>query len=176
MPHDPVGNPVSLTASGSPACANRCRALWFLFLACFIAVGINGFISSHHAPMTIGNGSYSSSDALLKEFIGITDGSKKIIETFDADKSMRPQFVFWPAQNNNTSMSWQIISYLGWPRTVDGLAVDREHLRQGYNAVRARRYSAVWLFGFAPPDPLHPGSVIDRGLIYIPLAPGEYRP
>ena len=148
-------------------------AFWLLFVACFAAIGLRGFATSQHSPKAWGNGPYCSSDGLLLEFLGIKDGSYKILDAFQSVPSMRAQMVFWPARDNNTSMSWQVISYLGWPRKVEGMAIAREQLDREIALTLQKPHGAIWLFGFAPPAGLNHWTVIDRGLVFIPVEPVE---
>lgn len=146
---------------------------WLLFLACFIATGLRGFFISQHSPKAWGNGPNCSTDGLMLEFLGIKDGSKKILDSFQTIPSMRPGIVFWPAWDNNTSMSWQAISYLGWPRKVEGIAVQKEQLGKAVALALEKPHSAIWLFGFAPPENLKNWKVVARGLILIPVEQPE---
>jgi len=153
--------------------ANHYRAhgslfFWFALLACFIAVGVRGLITSLHSPASQGTGPYCSSDGLLREFLGFRNGSEKILEASQSVPVAQPSIVFWPAKNNNTGVSYLLISYLAWPRRVDGRAISQEQLEREVDELRTKSISAIWLYGLKPSPNLKRWAAVDRGLLLVP--------
>ena len=144
-----------------------------VFLACFVAVGARGLINTLHAPVIEGTGPYCSSDALLREFVGFHDGSKKILETCKSIPIAQPSVVFWPAKSNNSSLCYSMISYLSWPRRVEGIAMSQEQLEQAVDQLRSKLIGAIWLYGLAPSPNLKTRVIVDRGLLFVPVEPSR---
>jgi hypothetical protein len=93
------------------------QTFWLLILACFVGVGLNGYRNRRDTPKIDGTGPNCSTDALLRESLRVSGASEKITAEFDKlPATMHPIVVFWPNVNGNAIISYQIASYLAWPR------------------------------------------------------------
>jgi len=61
-----------------------------------------------------------------------------------------------------------MVSYLAWPRRVEGSAIDRDQLEQAVNRVRGKSNGSIWLYGLAPSSNLKNWIIVERGLLFIP--------
>ena len=150
---------------------NGYPVFWFVFLACFAAIGLRGFITSVRAPAIEGTGPYCSSNALLKEFFGFHGGSEKILDAFQHISPAQPSVVFWPEKHHNLSICCLITSYLAWPRRVEGMATNQEQLEGTVDQWRGKAVGGIWLCGLVPSRNLKNWIIVDRGLILVPAAP-----
>jgi hypothetical protein len=147
---------------------NGYLVFWCAFLVIFAAVGVRGLVTTQHAPAIEGTGPYGSSNGLLRVFVGFHGGSEKILEICKSIPVAQPSVVFWPEKNNNTSFCYLMISYLAWPRRVEGMAINQEQLAPAVDRLREKSNGGIWLYGLAPTPNLKHGIVVDRGLLFIP--------
>ena len=152
---------------------NRYLVFWFVFLVCFAVFGIRGMFTSRHAPAVDGTGPYCSSNGLLKEFFGFHGGSEKILDSFQFISLSKPSVVFWPRNNNNLSIGFLIISYLAWPRQVEGMAISQDQLGEAVDQLRGKPVGAIWLCGLKPSRNMRNWITLDRRLILVPAE--QYR-
>ena len=147
---------------------NAYSLVWSLLLLAFAVTGIRELRLIPPAPAAQGTGSCCASDGLIRYYTGIRGGSEKIQRIIDRFPSMQPEAVFWPEKNGNSSVVHLIISYLSWPRRVEGFGINQASLEAEVDRVRSEGAGGIWVCGFAPSKNLQNWIIVDRGLLYVP--------
>src|SRR5450432_1818446 len=130
------------------------QGLRLLILACFVGVGLNGFRKRIDTPKIDGTGPNCSTDALLKESLGVSGASEKITaELGKLPETMHPIVVFWPKINGNAVISYQITSYLSWPRETFSVPMDTQLIGKAVGDFKKEPFSAMVFYILKPPAP-----------------------
>jgi hypothetical protein len=145
------------------------QTFWLLILACFVGVGLNGYRNRRDTPKIDGTGPNCSTDALLRESLRVSGASEKITAEFDKlPATMHPIVVFWPNVNGNAIISYQIASYLAWPREAWSVPMDTHRIGKAVEDFKKAPFSAMVFYIFKPPAP-EPDSTAIGSLTIVQL-------
>jgi len=99
---------------------------------------------------------YSSSDTLLTGPLQISEPSRKIVSILEEVSDNESVVVFWPKHIQNASIMYQMLSYLGWPRTILSKDVEADQIQNLSATMDRNRVAVLFFFGLpVPPDFSH---------------------
>jgi len=129
---------------------------WLVILAAFAVTGFRSFKTASGTSKIDGTGVSCVSDGLLKPPLSISGGSQKLTDAFAQIPSMRPMVFFWPENDGLAIITYQVSSYLAWPRAVWSVPMDEKGLRKAVSDFRNASFSAMIFYSFPlPPDSPH---------------------
>lgn len=149
--------------------ANIYQAAWLIALACFVCIGLNAYRNRHDIQTIEGTGPNCSTDSILKTSLGISGATEKINAALEQlPKNMRPVVVFWPNINGNAIISYQIASYLTWPREAWSVPMDRMRIGRAVEDFKKAQFGAMMFYILKPPEP-EPDSTVIGAMTIVPL-------
>ena len=142
---------------------------WLVVLSAFAVVGLRGYELAETPPHTEGTGPYGSSDALLKKPLSVPDASQKLTDAFAQMPPVRPVAMFFPANDGGEIITFQVASYLAWPREVWSAQMDDRRMNKAIADFSDSPFTAILFYNIKPPAPM-PGEIqIGPALLVAPL-------
>jgi hypothetical protein len=141
---------------------------WIAILAAFAIVGLRGFKTARRSPKADGISPYCGSDGLLHDALGVSGASEKILDALGKMPSRGPVVVFWPANNGNAIISYQIVSYLTWPREVWSVSMDKTRIEKAVADFKNSPFG-VMIFCFLKPPSPQPDSKAIGPMTIVPV-------
>jgi hypothetical protein len=113
----------------------------------------------------------ASTDAYLKAFLKVDDGSNKCVEIISKFYGNRPLIYFSPPRYAQGDFVYDLLCYLSWPQQIRRIESDSTDLREKLARIDANETPAVIFYGLQPPPELTRGWRFGPDLWVVPIAP-----
>jgi hypothetical protein len=112
---------------------------------------------------------YASTDAYLKAFLRVTDGSERCVEVISKFYGRRPLIYFSAPRYAQGDFVYDLLCYLSWPQQIRKIESDSADLREKLAVIDQNETPALIFFGLQPPPELAHGWRFGSDLWVVPI-------
>lgn len=131
---------------------NLYRISWFVVLGLFVALGFKGLRTPRNTPKAINAGPYCGCDGLLYQALGVSDGSRKLLEALPDPEKRSRTVVFWNYMDGNGVVIPDMISYLTWPQKIVAAPLAQMNVEKGVDLSQKASFTTAVFYKLRPPD------------------------
>ena len=112
---------------------------------------------------------FQTSDTYLFACAEMTDGSRLLLDVFDALPTNKPIGVVVQEASAVSNYLGMLIAYLGWPREIKLIANPEAGPSQKNEPIDPASFTAIFFCGVTPPARLGTGIRLGSHLVFVPI-------
>lgn len=140
-----------LNSRGSSTLLKIERAFWIIFALAFLGTGLAAMLRNRTVISSADTTAYSSTDAMLRQTLGVKRGSAPVVSLVSQLPPARPLVLIVNRRDNDSILTALTLSYLAWPHLLFVSYIEPEDIATTMNSLHQLSLAGVFFYALSPP-------------------------